>query len=89
MASHRTRASISRVRSTFPPGTLLRHVANGRTYMIGVKFGIGNFWMLGYEPPKRFREHANSIVSNYELADSQVRELPARRVLQFSPKEAA
>ena len=89
MASHKTRHSINRVRSTFPPGTLLRHVANGRTYMIGVKFGIGNFWMLGYEPPKRFLEHAASIVNNYDRADSQVRELAAPQPFQYRAREVA
>lgn len=90
MSRHRTRANVNLVRTKFPPGSLLRHVDNNLSvYMIGVKFGLSEFWMMRYDPPKRFKMHANEIVANYDLADSQVREMPAPRAFQYTPKEAA
>jgi ABC-type uncharacterized transport system ATPase component len=75
----RTGKAVRTIREKFPPGSLLVNINSGRLFMIGVKRGRSKFWMMSYEPPKRGLEHALTIVENMELAESQVRELPARR----------
>lgn len=71
--------AVSRVRAKFPPGTLLVNTTSRRLFMIGVKFGRSHFWLMSYEPPMRGTESALRIVKDFDIAESQVRELPARK----------
>lgn len=41
-----TRAAVDAVRSSYPPGTELRNKEDGRLYVIGVKTGMSDFWMM-------------------------------------------
>lgn len=47
------RAAVDWVRCQYPPGTMLRHKASGKLYMIGVKFSMSYYWMMPYDGTRK------------------------------------
>lgn len=55
------------VETDFPPGCLIRRKSTGQLYVMGVRHGLVNFWVMttGVDPRKGL-VHATQIIGQFE-----------------------
>ena len=47
------REAASFVESNFKAGDTMRHIGNGQLYMLGMKHGMSDFWMMSLADSKK------------------------------------
>lgn len=60
------RADVARVRA-IPAGTRMLCRTNGKTYQLGAKHGMAQFWMLQEGNPEKGLVHAATIIQHFEV----------------------
>jgi hypothetical protein len=65
-------ATVDIVRRKFPSGTRLVNKNSRAIYIIGVKHGISNFWMMKLEPPNKGIMSATQILDQFERENAGI-----------------
>lgn len=60
------RADVARVRR-IAPGTRMLCRTNGKTYQLGAKHGLSQFWMLEEGDPQKGLVNATTILQHFEV----------------------